>query len=50
MSANVDGIDRVLRMLAGVVLLALTLTGQISVWGCIGLVPLATVLFKFCPL
>ena len=50
MSANVGGMDRILRVLAGVVLLALTVTGQIGVWGWIGVVPLATGLFKFCPL
>lgn len=49
MNANVGGIDRILRVLVGVVLLALTLTGQIGVWGWIGLVPLATGLFGFCP-
>jgi Protein of unknown function (DUF2892) len=49
MSANVGGIDRMLRVLAGVVLLALTLTGQIGVWGWIGVVPLVTGLFGFCP-
>ncbi len=49
-SANVGGIDRVLRVLVGLALLALTLTGQIGVWGWIGVVPLATGLFKFCPL
>jgi hypothetical protein len=50
MSANVGGVDRILRVLAGLALLALTLTGQIGVWGWIGVVPLATGLFKFCPL
>ncbi len=50
MSANVGGIDRILRVLVGLALLALTLTGQIGVWGWIGLVPLGTGLFKFCPL
>ncbi len=50
MSANVGGIDRILRVLAGIALLALALTGQIGVWGWIGVVPLATGLFKFCPL
>jgi hypothetical protein len=50
MSANVGGIDRMLRILAGITLLALTLTGQIGPWGWIGLVPLATGLFSFCPL
>ncbi len=50
MSANVGGIDRILRVLAGIALLALTLTGQIGLWGWIGVVPLATGLFSFCPL
>jgi Protein of unknown function (DUF2892) len=50
MSANVGGMDRILRVLVGIVLLALTVTGQIGVWGWIGVVPLATGLFKFCPL
>lgn len=50
MSANVGGIDRILRVLVGLALLALTLTGQVGVWGWIGLVPLGTGLLKFCPL
>ncbi|BDX18165.1 MAG: hypothetical protein CMK85_11065 [Pseudomonadales bacterium] len=50
MKANVGTIDRVLRILAGVVLIALTLTGTIGLWGWIGLVPLATGVFRFCPL
>ena len=50
MKANVGTIDRVLRILAGVVLIALTLAGTIGLWGWIGLVPLATGVFRFCPL
>lgn len=50
MKANVGGIDRVLRIVAGVVLIALTLMGTIGAWGWIGLVPLATGLMKSCPL
>lgn len=50
MKANVGTIDRVLRILAGVVLIALTLTGTIGLWGWIGLAPLATGVFRFCPL
>lgn len=49
MKTNVGGIDRALRILAGLVLLALTLTGQIGVWGWIGVVPLATGLIGWCP-
>jgi hypothetical protein len=50
MKANVGGIDRVLRIVLGLVLIALTLTGTIGVWGWIGVVPLATGAFSLCPL
>lgn len=50
MNTNVGSIDRALRIVAGLVLLGLTLGGVIGVWGYVGLVPLATGLFKTCPL
>ncbi|MEB3734408.1 DUF2892 domain-containing protein [Halopseudomonas pachastrellae] len=50
MKTNVGTIDRVLRILVGVLLIALTLTGTIGLWGWIGLVPLATGVVRFCPL
>jgi hypothetical protein len=50
MKANVGGIDRILRIVLGLVLIALTLTGTIGVWGWIGVVPLATGAFGFCAL
>jgi hypothetical protein len=50
MTSNVGGIDRVLRIVLGILLLALTFTGNIGTWGWIGIVPLATGLLKFCPL
>jgi hypothetical protein len=46
---NVGGIDRIVRILAGLALLGLTLTGAIGAWGWIGLVPLATGLMGSCP-
>jgi hypothetical protein len=46
---NVGGIDRILRIVGGIVLIALTLMGTIGAWGWIGLVPLATGLFSTCP-
>jgi len=49
MKTNVGGTDRVLRILAGVALIALTLTGTIGAWGWIGVVPLATGLIGWCP-
>lgn len=50
MKFNVGGLDRILRIIVGIVLIALAVTGTIGLWGWIGLVPLATGLFKFCPL
>jgi membrane protein implicated in regulation of membrane protease activity len=47
---NVGGIDRILRIVGGIVLIALTLMGTIGAWGWIGLVALATGLFSTCPL
>ena len=49
MTQNVGGIDRILRIVIGLVLIALTVTGTIGVWGWLGVVPLATGLFRFCP-
>jgi hypothetical protein len=46
---NVGSIDRVLRVGAGGLLIALAAIGTIGWWGCIGLVPLATGLFGTCP-
>ncbi len=51
MTANVGGIDRVLRIVAGIAILALffVLEGSARYWALIGFVPLATGLFRFCP-
>ncbi|MFW1676836.1 DUF2892 domain-containing protein [Pontibacter sp. JAM-7] len=50
MKQNVGGIDRVLRIIVGLVLIAATLAGMLPVWGWIGVVPLATGVFSLCPL
>jgi hypothetical protein len=50
MKANVGSIDRALRVSAGLILIVLAALGHIGVWGWIGIVPVATGLFKFCPL
>lgn len=50
MKANVGGIDRVLRILVGVALIAAAATGALPVWAWIGVIPLATGLVSFCPL
>jgi len=49
MTSNVGGIDRILRIVIGLVLIGLTLTGNIGVWGWLGVVPLATGALGWCP-
>ena len=49
MQVNVGGIDRAARIALGIILLALTATGTIGLWGLIGIVLLATGLLRFCP-
>jgi hypothetical protein len=49
MACNVGGFDRILRIIAGIILLLLALTGTVGAWAYIGLVPLLTGVFKFCP-
>jgi hypothetical protein len=49
MSANVGGIDRILRIVVGLILIALVFVGPQTNWGWIGVVPLLTGLFRFCP-
>jgi hypothetical protein len=49
MLQNVGAVDRVIRVVAGVALIGATLYGAIGPWGWIGIVPLATGLFRFCP-
>jgi branched-subunit amino acid ABC-type transport system permease component len=48
MKANVGGIDRVLRIVAGAVLIALAATGVVGSWGYLGVIVLATGVFRFC--
>ena len=49
MTKNVGGIDRILRIVVGLVLIALAVTGTVGVWGYIGAVPLLTGLIGWCP-
>lgn len=49
MKANVGGVDKVLRIVVGVALIAWAATGG-PVWAWVGVVPLLTGLFNFCPL
>lgn len=50
MSRNEGTIDRVLRVILGLVLLSLVFVGPQTWWGLIGLVPLVTGLVGSCPI
>ena len=46
---NVGTIDRALRAIVGIILIALVFAGPKTMWGWIGLIPLATAVFGYCP-
>ena len=46
---NEGTVDRVLRVLVGLGVLSLVFVGPKTLWGLVGLVPLLTGLFGFCP-
>jgi hypothetical protein len=48
MTSNVGTIDRLIRIIAGAALILLAALGKVGAWGYIGIVPLATGLFRFC--
>ena len=50
MKNNVGGFDKILRIVAGLVLIGLGIAGIGAPWTFIGVVPLATGLFSWCPL
>lgn len=49
MTQNIGGIDRIVRTIVGLALIAATLAGFIGVWGWVGVVPLVTALMGWCP-
>lgn len=49
-ATNVGGLDRTLRVIVGFALVIAAFLGVIGAWGWIGVVPLATGLFRTCPL
>ncbi|HKJ08373.1 MAG TPA: DUF2892 domain-containing protein [Gammaproteobacteria bacterium] len=50
MGKNVGGIDRAIRIIIGLGLIALVFVGPQTPWGWIGIIPLATALIGWCPL
>lgn len=49
MKTNVGGIDRILRISAGLVLIGLAVAGIGTPWTWIGVLPLVTGIVGFCP-
>ncbi|SEQ18326.1 YgaP family membrane protein [Giesbergeria anulus] len=49
MKTNIGGVDRILRIVVGLVLIGLAATDTVGWWGWIGVVPLLTGVFRFCP-
>lgn len=49
MKANVGGIDRIMRIVAGLVLIGLAVAGIGAPWTWVGVIPLVTGVFSFCP-
>ncbi|MEN9373549.1 MAG: hypothetical protein RIR79_1101 [Pseudomonadota bacterium] len=49
MKPNVGGIDRIVRIVLGLVLIALAATGMVGWWGWLGAIPLATGALGWCP-
>ena len=50
MKPNVGSLDKVVRIVLGLVLLSLVFVGPRTPWGWIGLVPLLTAFVGVCPL
>jgi O-antigen ligase len=49
MTKNIGDTERIIRIVGGLVLIALAATGTVGIWGWLGLVPLATGLTGWCP-
>jgi hypothetical protein len=49
MTANIGSIERVLRIIVGLALIAIVFVGPHTPWGWLGVVPLLTGLVGWCP-
>ena len=49
MKKNMGSIDKTLRIIVGLILIALVFVGPKTAWGWLGLIPLATGLISWCP-
>jgi hypothetical protein len=49
MPVNVGTIDRTVRIVAGLILVSLVFVGPKTNWGWIGILPILTGTFRYCP-
>lgn len=49
MKTNEGTIDRAMRVMVGLILIALAATGTVGMWGWIGIMPLLTGAIGYCP-
>ena len=49
MKKNVSSTERIIRIMAGIVIVSLAFVGPKSAWAYLGIVPLATGLIGWCP-
>ncbi len=49
MKKNIGGIERTIRIVAGLVIISLAIVGPRSPWAWLGIIPLATGLIGWCP-
>ncbi|MEJ6559249.1 MAG: DUF2892 domain-containing protein [Candidatus Thioglobus sp.] len=50
MNKNIGTTDKFLRLIVGIALVIATASGNLPVWGWVGVVPIVTALVNFCPL
>jgi len=48
-TTNINSTDRIIRLVAGIVLLSLVFIGPQTPWGYVGLILIVTAFINFCP-
>jgi Na+/proline symporter len=49
MKQNIHNVERVIRVILGLIILSLVFVGPKTLWGLVGLLPIATGLIGWCP-
>ncbi len=49
MTQNIGNIERIVRAIVGIALIAIVFVGPQTPWGWLGVIPLATALIGWCP-